>query len=182
VVQSEYVNVRDFLLTEIAFANANRSGVLANMTVKEFREAREIDGQYVVSVAEHKTAVTYGAAKVVLSPTLHQYIYMYCKYIRLQVVSGQNSSDELFLSWLNAGLTSGQITKSVQRVWSKAGLGENITLNIVRKTAVSSVHQAHSKLTASLADLMCHRQSTAQKCYRLVEREHKFRCGIKDTD
>ena len=27
-------------------------------------------------------------------------------------------------------------------------------------------------MTASLADLMCHRQSTAQKCYRLIEREH----------
>jgi len=38
VVQGEYVNLHDFLLTEIAFANANKSGVLANMTVKEFRK------------------------------------------------------------------------------------------------------------------------------------------------
>ena len=91
----------------------------------------------------------------------------------------QNSLDELFFSWLGAGLTSGQITKSVQRAWSKAGLGKDITLNIVRKTAVSSVHQAHPKLTASLADLMCHRQSTAQKCYRLVKREHSFVAASK---
>lgn len=122
--------VADFLLTEIALENANRSGVLANRTVKEFKEAREVDGQYVVSVAERKTAATYGSAKVVLSPTLHHYISVYCKYIRQQVVSGQNSSDELFLRWLGAGLTSGQITKSVQRAWSKAGPGD-ITLNIV---------------------------------------------------
>jgi len=31
-------------------------------------------------------------------------LHMYCKYIRPQVVSGQNSSDELFLSWLGADL------------------------------------------------------------------------------
>jgi len=171
VVQGEYVNLRDFLLTEISFANANRSGVLANMTVKEFQEARKVDGQYVVSVAEHKTSVTYGAAKIVLSPTLHHYVTVYCKDIRPQVLSSQNSANELFLSWCGAGMNSGQITKSVQRVWSKAGLGEGITLNIVRKTAVSLVHQAQPKMTASLADLMGHRQSTAQKCYRLIERE-----------
>ena len=171
VVQGEYVNVRDFLLTEIALANANRSGVLANMTLKEFQAARIVDGQYVVSVAEHKTALTYGAAKIVLSPTLHHYVAVYCKHIRSQVVSG-TSPNELFLSWFGAGMTSGQITKAVQRIWYKAGLGHDITLNIVRKTAVSSIHQAHPKMTASLADLMCHRQSTAQKCYRLIEREH----------
>ena len=43
-MQGEYVNLRDFLLTEIAMANANRSGVLANMTMKQFQEARIVDG------------------------------------------------------------------------------------------------------------------------------------------
>jgi len=171
VVQGEYVNLRDFLLTEIAMANANRSGVLANMTAKEFQEARVVDGEYVVSVAEHKTALTYGPAKVIMSPTLHQYVAVYCKDVRPQVLPEQQPN-ELFITWNGAGMSSGQITKSVQRIWTKAGLGNDITLNIVRKTAVSSVHQAHPAMTSNLADLMCHRQSTAQKCYRLIEREH----------
>jgi len=71
-----------------------------------------------VSVAGHKTALTYGAAKIVLSPTLHHYI---------------------------AGMTSGQITNTVQRIWYKADLDHDSTLNIVRKTAVSLIHQAHPK-------------------------------------
>jgi len=45
-------------LTEIAFANANKLGVLANMTVKEFKDAREVNSQYVLSIAEHTTSVT----------------------------------------------------------------------------------------------------------------------------
>lgn len=54
--QTEFVIVRDFLLTEIAIGNANRSGVLANMTINEFLQARLVDGQYVVSVADHTTS------------------------------------------------------------------------------------------------------------------------------
>jgi len=68
--QMKYITVRDYLLVEIALNNANRSGVLANMTTNEFMAARLVDGQYVVSVSEHKTATTYGAAKIVLTPSL----------------------------------------------------------------------------------------------------------------
>jgi len=171
VGQEEFVNVRDYLMTEVALTNANRSGVLANMTVKQLEDARVVDGQYVVSVAEHKTALTYGSAKIVLEPSLHHYLTVYCRHIRPQVLCAQQNASELFVSWNGASITSGQVTKSVQRIWGKAGLGSNITLNIVRKSAVSSVHEAHPARASNLADLMCHRQSTAQNCYRLVERE-----------
>jgi len=133
--------------------------------------ARVVDGQYVLSVAEHKTALTYGAAKSILAPSLYHYLTVYSRHIRPQVLCAEQNASELFLSCNGASITSGQVTKSVHRIWSKAGLGSDITLNIVRKTAVSSVHEAHPTRAANLADLMCHRQSTAQKCYRLIERE-----------
>ena len=53
-MQGEYVNLRDFLLTEIAMANANRSGALANMTLKEFQEARIIDGSMLCLLQDTK--------------------------------------------------------------------------------------------------------------------------------
>jgi len=171
VTQTDYVIVRDFLLTEIALANANRAGVLANMTVTQFEQARVVDGQYVISVLDHKTAATYGSAKVILSPSLHQWISVYAKQIREHAVSPLKNPPELFISWNGLALTSGQITTAVKCIWKKAGLGEEITLNILRKTAVSTIHQVCPDMSASLADLMCHRVSTAQKCYRLIERE-----------
>ena len=79
--QEEYVNVRDYLMTEIALANANCSGVLANMTLKQLEDARVVDGQYVPSVSEHKTTLTHGATKTVLSPSLHHYLTVYSQYI-----------------------------------------------------------------------------------------------------
>jgi len=68
-------------------------------------------------------------------------------------------------------LTSGQITRGVQSVWRSAGCGEGITANVIRKTAVSSVHKQRPEMNAALADLMCHRVSTAEKSYRIIERE-----------
>ena len=33
------------------------------------------------------------------------------------------------------------------------------------------MHDIHPQMSAKLADLMCQRQTTAEKCYRIVERE-----------
>lgn len=169
VSQTDFVTVRDFLIATIAVANANRSGVLANMTLQEFQKARVVDGQNVVSVSDHKTASSYGPAKIVLTRTLHSWMVVYATQIRTQVLTKE--TPEFFLSWNGDRLSSGQVTRCVQAIWKKAGLPDDVTLNVIRKTAVSSVHSQRPDMTTQLADLMCHRVSTAQKCYRLAERE-----------
>jgi len=158
--QTEFVIVHDFLLTEIAVGNANRSGVLANMTMNEFLQARLVDGQYVVSVADHKTAYSYGPAKIVLTPTLHSWIDLYAQKLRPSIITTEAAPEQLFLSWNGEALTSGQITRAVQSIWNKAGLNEHITLNLVRKTAVSTMHEKRPQMSSQLADLMCHGQKS----------------------
>jgi len=170
ITQSDFVIVRDFLLTSIALANANRSGVLATVTLQQFEEARLVDDHYVVSVSEHKTAASYGPAKLVLTPMLHSWVQIYAYHIRPNVVSPSNAK-EMFLSWTGDSMSSGQITRAVQSIWLKAGLNSTVTFNIFRKTAVTKMHSVHPNMNAQLADLMCHRVQTAQKCYRVIERE-----------
>jgi site-specific recombinase XerD len=168
VTQSDYTTTRDFLLTQIIIANANRSGVLANMTVNDFFAARVVDDNHVVSVANHKTAFAYGPAKIVLNPSLFSWMTIFVKYVRCQV---RGKTSFLFLSWNGENMESGQITRSVQSVWKKAGLGSDITCTLMRKSAVSSVHQSCPAEKDRLADLMCHTTQTASKCYRLVQRQ-----------
>ena len=43
VNQSMYTLVRDFVLLEITIANAHHSGVLANMTLEEYKAAKRVD-------------------------------------------------------------------------------------------------------------------------------------------
>jgi len=56
-------------------------------------------------------------------------------------------------------------------VWKKTGISEKITCTLVRKTAVSTIHQEMPEMAANLADLMCHQTDTAAKSYRVVNRE-----------
>ena len=172
VTQSDYVIVRDFLIAETVISNASRSGAMANMTANEFAEARRMQDQFIVSVRNHKTAHCHGPAKVVLSLTLHGWLQTYFRHFRSHVCNVSNSSDpHLFLSSNGEKLSSGQVTRAVQAAWSKAGLGNAITCTLVRKTAVSAVHQKRPEMKGNLADLMCHRVDTAERSYRLVQRE-----------
>ena len=49
--QSECVLARDFLMAKIIIHNANRTGLLANMTMEEFRSARDLEGATGVNCA-----------------------------------------------------------------------------------------------------------------------------------
>jgi len=172
LTQAEYVSVRDFVITEVVIANASRSGAIANMTASEFESARQVDSQFVVSVSDHKTAHCHGPAKVICSQTLYGWMKAFFEHFRSYICKLTNSSDpHMFLSWNGEKLTSGQVSRCIQSTWNKAGLGKNITCTVVRKTAVSAVHQKRPEIKSHLADLMCHRVGTADKCYRLVERE-----------
>ena len=77
VNQAMYTLIRDFLLIEITIANAHRSGVLANMTVSEFKVATEKQDSIITSVQKHKTVDNHGPARVVLSPTLFSYLQVH---------------------------------------------------------------------------------------------------------
>jgi len=170
---TDYVQIRDFLLTEIIISNANRSGVLANMTLKQFQDVQLIDGSYVVSVTNHKTAWLYGPAKVVLTPVLYSWLSIFVKYVRIQITKRTTGCAQyLFLSWTGQQLESGQITRAIQASWNKAGLGSDISCTLMRKSAVSSIHQQHPEQAANLADLLCHSKETAAKSYRRVQRQH----------
>jgi len=50
---------------------------------------------------------------------------------------------------------------------------------LVRKTAVSAVHQKRPEMKGNLADLMCHTVDTAERGYRLVEREQTSASGAR---
>ena len=64
-------------------------------------------------------------------------------------------------------LSSGQITRCIQNIWSRAG---KISCTLIRKAAVTAIHQPCPDQKANLADLMCHTASTASKYYRQVDR------------
>lgn len=67
VTQASYTLVRDFLFTQIFIDNANRSDVLADMTMEDYKEMQKEDGHYIITVMVHKAAYVHGPACVILA-------------------------------------------------------------------------------------------------------------------
>jgi len=53
----------------------------------------------------------------------------------------------------------------------KAGLRDDITCTLFRKSAVSKIHQECPAEKANLADLISHRPEAATRCYPVVDKE-----------
>ena len=103
---------------EVEVQTNNTCGVLANMTLEEYKAAKRVDDSMVISVKEHKTADTHGPARVVLSLSLFSYLRLYVSEMRSQVedsTSEECGSDKsrVFLSWNGCKLESGQISTAI---------------------------------------------------------------------
>ena len=170
ITQTVFVTIRDFLITQIILANANRSGVISNMTVGEFARGKNIlhDGKYVVSVKDHKTASTHGPARVIMNGALYNWLDIYRHKLRSQLTA---TSDAMFLSWNGKPLASGHVSRAVRSSWKKGGLDDPVHCTLMRKSAVSEVHANHRDMAVELADLMTHRVETARKYYRLSDKK-----------
>jgi len=99
-----YTNVRDFILLGITIANAHHSGVLANMTMEEYKKATKVVDNTVISVKEHKTTDMRSPVRVVLSSSLFSYLGLYIKETRCHVVESSNDEYDsnkahVLLSW-----------------------------------------------------------------------------------
>lgn len=107
ITQARYTLVRDYLIAQIMIDNANRSGVVAFMTVQEFRCAKMEDDRYVVKVLEHKTVDTHGPAQVVLTVHLYNCLDIFLKELRSKLPCAQMEGKQpLFLSWAGNKLQS----------------------------------------------------------------------------
>ena len=170
ITQTAFVTVRDYLMTQIVLSNANRSGVLANLTVDEFNKGMNIkqNDHYVVRVKDHKTASTHGPARLVLNEALYSWLDIYERKLRTKLSSTSNA---FFLSWNGKPLISGHVSRAIRASWKRAGLDDPIHCTLMRKSAVSQVHTNHNEMSVELADLMTHRVETARKYYRLADKQ-----------
>ena len=62
ITHEKYTLLRDYLIAQIMIDNANRAGVVACMSMKEFERATPEGDRYVVRVLNHKTVDTHGPA------------------------------------------------------------------------------------------------------------------------
>ena len=91
--------------------------------------------------------------------------------MRSVVNSTKDENDSVILSWSGAKVVSGQISTAINAAWKKAGLEGHISSTLFPKSAVTAVHSSHKDMTGKLADLVTHKESTAQMYYKLHEKQ-----------
>ena len=198
ITQSYYTLIRDFLLLEISIDNANRAGVLSNMTMSEWERAAREEDRFVIRVQKHKTFATHGPANIVLTKHLYNWIRLYINEVRPTVAkrnlpTSASSKQTVFLTWNGEQLQSSQINKAIKSIWKKGGMEGAIHSTLMRKGAVTVCHGQDKEIQAPLANLMAHNVSTASKYYLLNEKAkvsvkasqrlgEVMRIGIKKTD
>lgn len=180
----EYISVRDYLLAEIITRNAHRPGVLSEMRIKHVEEAKLLQDHYILSIPCHKTSSVHGPAKVILTQTVYRWLSVFVHNILPFAGSTKSSKcDLVFLSFSGEAMDSSHIGRAFQAIWKKSGLRDDVTCTLFRKSAVSKIHQQCPSMKGNLADLMCHRQETANKFYRVVDRsETSLRASMKLTE
>ena len=168
MTQQSYTLVRDFLFTQIFIENANRPGVLADMTVDDYRRMTKQDDSYVITVAKHKTSYVHGSVRIVLNSKLKSWLSIFVEVMRPQIASA--TCGNVFLTWSGRQMISGHITKAVQSVFKKSGIDVKVTSTSFRKAAVTAVHSGKPALSGKLARHMAHSETTAKKYYLLTEK------------
>ena len=91
--------------------------------------------------------------------------------MRSVVNSTKDENDSVILSLSGAKVVLGQIATAINAAWKKAGLGGHISSTLFQKSAVTAVHTNHKDMTGQFADLMAHKESTAQRYYKLHEKQ-----------
>ena len=181
--EKSHCEVRDWLMTRLLIDNSGRSGVAANMTISEFKEAvyypgtEEDKARYRVDVKEHKTAGMYGAANVWIYDDLYLLIDMYQRTVRSQFVTPDSHIEQVFISSNGLSLTSSQVSTCVWRTFQREGieLKGKISATIVRKSLATGMHVHMPGERDHLAALAQHKTETQAKYYRVHDK-------VKETD
>ena len=167
ISDKSHCEVRDWLMTCILIDNSGRSGVVANMTTGEFKEAVFYNGtdddpaRYREDVKDHKTAGVYGAAVVWIYDNLYVLIDMYIRTFRSQLIPTDSEVQEVFISSNGLSLTSSQVSYSVFRTFQREGVQVKgrICATTIRKVSRHEHAYTHARSEGSF-DCTCPTQTT----------------------
>ena len=125
---------------------------------------KTIDGQIWCITPEYNSQGTNLAWNV-------SYINVFIKQMRPRLPAALSDGKQaLFLSWFGNQIGSNQMTKDLSSIFKKAGIKGPVHHTLYRKSAVSQCHARHKEISSNLADLMAHREGTAEEYYRLFEK------------
>jgi integrase len=164
------VHARDAVMTELAMYNAARQGNICNITLGDWQQKQEVDGELVIRVSAVKNFASYGASNVVIPkefvPRLTKYISFYRKH-SFSAEHARLAEDEsipLFVKPDGTRMPSSSARSATGACFKRAGLA-HMTASLVRKGVTSMVHSKKPEMRLDLAQHLGHSPATADRFY-----------------
>ena len=171
--------VRNYLLFQLNWRNANRSGVLGEMTVEDYNSKKKYHckdsgmTEYVITIIKHKTLAQAGPAKIALSSQLVTQMDLYRDHVRAQVVGlGTTVDCGYFFTTYNGKsiIESSLISHQISAHAKASGLG-HMTSNDCRRSATTVTREVDPSMARDVAVHMNHSEATAMKVYDLASKD-----------
>ena len=138
--------------------NGDRSGVITNSTLDEYKEISCVDETYMISVKDHKTYSQHGPANLCFDESLKGWLDIYVEHARQQVVKGGGSTC-LFLNWKGAKMQSSDLSSAITSAWRKGGMIDKetrISGTLMRKSCTTPIRQYNKEVKGNVATHMVH--------------------------
>uniref|UniRef100_A0A7M5V6H3 Uncharacterized protein n=2 Tax=Clytia hemisphaerica TaxID=252671 RepID=A0A7M5V6H3_9CNID len=183
--RSEHTKLKDYFITEIALANAHRSGVSVHMTMEEYRGHFTDEDFEKIPVWNHKTVSSYGAAPVCLRPAAFDCLRTYVDVVRPKL---NPTCQQVLVTWGREPLQDSDPSKAVHRIWEKCGnfegreIPKNLTINHIRKSASTLSRKERNPHLKEIATLMAHSEKTANMHYDMFDRDNACTVGARQIE
>ncbi|MES9881855.1 MAG: hypothetical protein ABW185_13335, partial [Sedimenticola sp.] len=170
----EISDAQAVLMVLISIAAGARTSALVNMTVDQVQKAPLMLASSdhpcrVISVSRHKTTGRHGPASIPVSPTLYNHLMTFVQ------LTGVNGTDHVFRDKQGRALTdrSSQASAFVRTAWRESGAETKFgkaNITSFRKTITTSARTYEATSADSVAGLLAHNRSTADKYYSFTDK------------
>jgi len=182
-----------YIAAAIVFSNAQRPGVIRNMTIQEFHQRLNLNSKILIQVINHKTASSMGPANIVITPGQEQMMMQYLQTIRWKVIPQKDEFANLFFL-TNTGNEFRKISETIQNIGQdfdiiipSAGLHRKVIATEAHASVDDSTmrklntHMTHSTATSSLY-YQFPSQREAVKVYGTIQDLRKRRYFTSEED
>jgi len=155
-----------YIAANIIYFNAQRPGVVQNMTIDEYNDKTEDSkGKYLVNVLHHKTSSSSGPAEIIIEKEVDVVIESYLHNIRQHITpKSERLSDRLFLT--HTGNEYVKISENIKEIANAYGYdAPTATLN--RKVFATSAREHLTRQEAlAIHSHMSHAPETSMRSYQ----------------
>ena len=157
-----------FLLIEIHLSNANRPGVLCNMSIGDYNRRTVTEDAEKITVFFHKTTSTHASSDIFVDKNLSTYLNVYYRVFRPQFASSHNTADPFFIDKKGNRLEGKDQVELMNKFFRKCRISMKVNSTLLPKKIVFSTRDHGQSETDAIAAHMKHNPSIANKYYKLL--------------